>query len=302
MDDLNELVLFAELARASSIAEVARRRGIPKSTVSRHLAHLEKQVGSRLLARTTRRIALTEVGEAFLKYCDRVAESAKDAKGFVETLGDAARGKLRVTMPGDVANYLLAGPIAGFLARYPDVQLEVDSTARRADLVGERYDIAIRVGPMPDSSLVAGRFVSVERALFASPSYLTGVSAPTRPEDLAGHKFLQLEALAASPPQIKLRHGNEERVVPLTIRVVANSLGFLRSLAIAGAGVAAIPTVMCVDEERRGDLVRLLPGWSPGAMESHYVIPSTKLLPVATRKFIEMLIGVHDEMKRSGQS
>jgi DNA-binding transcriptional LysR family regulator len=111
-----------------------------------------------------------------------------------------------------------------------------------------------------------------------------------------------LEALATSPAQIELRHGNEQRVVPLTIRVVANSLGFLRALALAGAGVAAIPTVMCVDEERRGDLVRLLPGWSPSAMESHYVVPSAKQLSVATRRFIEMLIAVHDEIKRSGRS
>ncbi len=177
MEDINDFVLFAAVVRAGSLAAAARALNLPKSTISRHLARLEHEVGQRLLNRTTRQVVPTDVGAAFLEYCDRVENSASDARQFLTSIDDTPRGRLRVTMPGEVANYLLADPIAAFVNRYPEVKLAIDFSARRADLVAERFDVAIRVGALPDSSLVAKRFVTLDTALYASPRYLEGRSA-----------------------------------------------------------------------------------------------------------------------------
>ena len=294
MEDINDLLIFAELARAGSITEAARALGLPKSTISRRLAALEERIGSRLINRTTRSQALTELGRAYLEYCERLARDVAEVAAFTDSVGSNARGVLRLTMPIDFCQFLLSDAIAAFLDIHPDVSIEVELTPRRVDLVGERYDLAIRVGPLASSSLISRHLVTVTRGLYASPKYLAGAPRLREPRDLSKHCLVQasmpdsaVSSMAVN--SLRLSRGDETQVPDIPSRVRASALGVVRTLAAAGIGLAAIPNVFCTEDVAAGRLVRVLPDWELVPVETYYIVPAAKLLPSKTRLFIDHL-------------
>lgn len=285
--DLDDIQLFYEVARAGSLTAAARALTLPKSTVSRRLARHEEKLGAKLFNKTTRKIVLTEFGESYLDRCTGVAREVAETRAFLEAATRKPSGVLRLTMPVDVGVHWLAEFLAGFAAQHPEVSLSIDLNARRVDLIGERFDAAIRIGKLDDSNLVARKFLSVERGLYGSPSYLEARGTPAAPADLANQRFLLLEGQIRPVPMIKLARGRTSHDVRMTGPIVVNSMGMMRALAAAGAGIAPLPRRMAGEEP--GRLVRVLPDWELPPIDCYCVVPARKLLPAKTRLFVEAL-------------
>ena len=283
------MLIFAAVARAGSLTRAGRGLDLPKSTVSRRLAALEERLGSRLLVRTTRKLVLTEAGEAFLERCQRLADDVDDALAFASELADAPRGTLRVTMVPDLGPLLLSDAIASFVARYPRIAIELDESARYVDLASERFDLALRAGKLADSSLVARRLLNLTSGLFASPDYLARHPPPHTPAELAEHAFVILAGRTRFDHFVLLA-GGRGTSVSLRTAVIATTSGMQRALALAGVGPIVYPERLCVEDVARGRLVRLLPELRTEPTPLWLVTPSRRLLPRKTSLFIEHLM------------
>ncbi|MDY7227383.1 LysR family transcriptional regulator [Hyalangium rubrum] len=288
-DPVNDMLVFAAVARAGSITRAGKALRLPKSTVSRRMASLEERLGTRLLLKSTRRLVLTQAGEAFLERCLRLADEVDDVLAFASGLDDQPRGMLRVTMPPDFGDLVLVDAIASFTARYPEIQLVLDESQRYVDLIAERFDLALRAGVLPDSSLVARRLMTLESGIFASPSYLARWPAPRTPGELASHNFVILEGRTRFD-RLRLHSGQRrvEAVLEGTLTVSTSRMQL--RLGLAGAGAIVYPGRYCEDAVREGRLVRLLPEWSTEPAPIWLVTPSGRLLPRKTVLFIEHVL------------
>ncbi len=283
----DDLILFAAIAEQGSLVRTADRLGIPKATVSRRLANLEALLGQRLLIRTTRRLTLTEFGHEFLDHCRRVSEEAAATQDFVRSQEAQPRGRLRVSMPGDYARQQLSHAIATFIEAYPEIQLELDLTSRRVDLIGERFDLAIRMGTLEsDATLVARKIDELRFGLYASPIYLALHAAPKHPDELERHASVRMFAARGGAIPWRLTHGKSiwEGVAPG--RLTANSPDTILRLLLAGAGIGALPSRYVEEDERHKRLVRILPQWSLPTVPAWAVMPTRRYLPAKTRAFL----------------
>jgi len=189
----NDLLIFARVAEAGSFSRAAARMGLPKSTVSRRIAALEESLGERLMLRTTRRLTLTEFGHQLLENARQLAAEVDAVKALSEHRQARPSGRLRVSMPSDFATLLLTEMLAAFVALHPRVSLELDLSPRRVDLLGENFDVAVRMGALPDDTLLAARRIAVfPCGLYAAPAYLAERGDPLSPDDLAEHDALRL--------------------------------------------------------------------------------------------------------------
>lgn len=287
-DQVSDLLFFAEVAKAGSITAAARRLDVPKSTISRRLIQLEERVGSKLFYKTTRKMTLTDLGEECLERCQRIGHEVDQARAFFEAVAKNPRGALRITMPTDVGIYWFADFLVQFTRDHPGLSLDLDFSPRRVDLVGERYDVAIRGGTLPSSSLVARRFLSIEWALYASPAYLAAAGIPAKPEDLADHRFVLLEA-HSHPPELTLQNGRSVRTVEIDGAITSNAAGMVRALVCADGGIGQLPSRMCAADLEQGRLVRVLSDWGRPPIHVYYLVPARDLLPAKTRLFVEAL-------------
>ena len=286
----NDLLLFARIVEAGSFSRAAERVQLPKSTVSRRIALLEQKLGERLLQRTTRKLMLTEFGSSLLEHARKVAEEVEAAAALAQHRQGKPSGKLRMSLPGDFANIGLQEVIARFIARYPDVSLEMDLSPRRVDLIAEGYDIAIRMGELPDDASLNARPINLEHwGLYASPAYLARHGLPEHPDDLLRHDLLcMLSRNGGATPWVltrgKLRW---ERQVPA--RLTANSPELLARLASRGAGIAASSLTFAGPYLQTGELVRVLPEWEPPTTQGWAVFPGRRLMPAKTRAFLDLM-------------
>jgi DNA-binding transcriptional LysR family regulator len=284
--DLNEIVVFARVVQAGSFTAAARQLELPKSTVSRRVADLEERLGARLLQRTTRRLSLTDVGQTYYQHAARVLAELEAAELAVTRLQEVPRGLLRITMP---LNFGHLGPaVSSFLERYPEVEVEVVCADRIVDLVQEGFDLAVRAGPLADSTLVARSLGAMRRLAVASPAFVSRYGAPKEPEELAG---LPCVVFGADPSRTRWSLQSDERIVSVTVRprLTVNDFDFLDEAARAGLGVAMIPDFRCVAPLRSRHLVRLLPDWSSPGVPVHAVYPSTRHLSPKVTAFLEHL-------------
>lgn len=289
--DANDLLVFARVAELGSFSRAAERLGLPKSTVSRRLAALEQRLGERLLLRTTRRQTLTEFGLQLLEHARQVAAEVEAVSALSEHRQAAPGGRLRVSMPSDLANLLLSDALAAFVALYPAISLELDLSARRVDLLGEGFDLAVRVGELPDDATLAARSLAVFPAgLYASPDYLAEHGEPQQPADLARHDAVRQLRGNGEPAPWTLLQGEERWQGVPPGRAAANSPELLIRLARAGAGIAAVPDYFAAPDVRSGRLRRVLPLWCLPSPTAWAVFPGRKLMPAKTRVFIDMLL------------
>lgn len=286
----DDYMLFAAIVEQQSMVRAAEHLGMPKATVSRRLSNLEEALGQRLLLRSTRRLTLTEFGQEFLEHCRRVAEEVVATRDFVRSREQRPRGRLRVSMPGDYAMQNFSRAFATFVEAYPEVQLDLDLTSRRVDLIGERFDLAIRMGTLDsDASLVARKIDEQSLGLYASPIYLALHPVPRHPDDLAQHAALRLLSGRGSAMPWKLMRGKTvwEGVPPG--RLTLNSLDVLQQLMLDGAGIGALPDRFVAEDVRRQHLLRVLPEWCLPAVPAWAVMPMRRYLPAKTRAFVAHL-------------
>lgn len=285
-----DLLIFARVAELGSFSRAADRLGLPKSTVSRRLAALEQRVGERLLLRTTRRQTLTEFGLQMLEHARQVAFEVDAAAALSAHRQSVPGGRLRVSMPSDFANLLLTESLAAFVAMHPAISLELDLSPRRVDLLGEGFDLAVRVGDLPDDTLLAARRLAVFPAgLYAAPDYLAEHGVPGHPEQLAQHDAVRQLQANGEPAGWTLVQGDQRWQGVPPGRASANSPELLIRLACAGVGIVAVPDYFALPDVRRGLLRRVLPDWCPPSHTAWAVFPGRKLMPAKTRVFIDML-------------
>ncbi len=281
--DLNELIVFAQVVRAGSFTAASRSLGIPKSTVSRKVSDLEDRLDTRLLQRTTRKLSLTDAGRLFYDHCARIAAEVESAHLAVTSLKTTPRGLLRVTS-GPNASYL--GPIiCDYLKRYPEVRLELVTTTRAVDLVEERFDVGIRAGRLPDSSLIAKSLGVAGWFLVASPAYLKRRGRPRAPADLAKHEIVHF--LGSERVTLHLERGDDKQDVEVSPRLVVSELDLLRPAVVGGLGIALLPAFQCVDDLRARRLERVLREWEAPPTPIHLVYPSTRHVSPTVKSFIE---------------
>ena len=305
--DADDLLLFARVAESGSFSRAAERVQLPKSTVSRRIAALEKRLGERLLQRTTRKLVITEFGQGVLDHARALSEEVDAALAFALSRQVRPSGRLRVSMPGDFASTALEQPLAGFIRDFPEVSLELDLSPRRVDLIGENFDLAIRMGALPDDAQLAARRLAVfTTGLYAAPSLLREHGEPLTPDALRTMPALMLlsrsgEALAwqlsarmpsgADTPATKARRGADRPahdIVPQQ-HVRANSPDVLIRLARSGAGVVAVADFFAEPYLARGELQRILPDWCLPDADCWAVFPGRRLMPAKTRAFIDMM-------------
>lgn len=286
----NDLLLFARIVETGSFSQAALRVDLPKSTVSRRIALLEAKLGERLLARTTRKLMLTEFGASLLEHARKVVEEVEAAGALVQHRQLAPSGKLRISMPADFANMGMTTMISAFIERYPAIQLELDLSPRRVDLVSENFDIAIRMGDLPDDSSLHARRVALERiSLYAAPSYIARRGMPEHPDDLLAHDLLCLASRAGGALSWRLTKGKTVWQRELSARLAANSPDLLARIACAGAGIAASSDLFAERGVEKGELVRVLPDWSLPEVTGWAVFPGRRLMPAKTRAFLDMM-------------
>ncbi|NSL53889.1 LysR family transcriptional regulator [Uliginosibacterium aquaticum] len=289
--DANDLLLFARVMDAGSFSAAAERSGLPKSTVSRRIAALETRLGERLLTRSTRRLLITEFGQGILEHARRLQEEADAVSAYAQHRQAAVRGRLRVSMPADFGEWILGPLFLQFAASYPEVKLELDLSPRRVDLIGEQFDLALRVAArLPDdATLVARRLCTLESGLYASPAYLKHFGTPTRPDELMRHTALQLVGSNGEAQRWRLTRDQEVwEDLPMG-PLAANSVSLMRLLASHGLGVAALSERFVADAVANGLLLRVLPDWQLPSMTVWAVMPGRRLLPARTRAFLGAL-------------
>jgi DNA-binding transcriptional LysR family regulator len=287
--DIDDLLLFAEVAERHSVTAAASALGLPKSSASRRLVALETRLATPLLLRSTRRIRLTDAGEELLEHAQRMAEAWRAVQDWQGQQQREPRGKLRIALPSDFAQHWLAAPIAAFRVRWPAVSLELDLSPRRVDVIGEGLDCAVRIGPLPDSGLVARKLTDIARSVYASPLLSAQRGEAERPQDLAAWPMVRMQQDQGQPLRLQALSGSRTVDVTLGEGCTVNSIGMARALVLAGAGCAVLPDVLCEVELQAGRLHRLLPGWRAAPVPAHLVLP-TRRLPMKTRAFVEHLV------------
>ena len=287
----NDLVLFARVVDEGSFSRAADRLGYPKSTVSRRVAALETQLGEQLLRRTTRKLTVTDFGRAVLEHAHHVVEDVAAAESLAQHRQVQPSGRLRVTMPNDIGNLVLAPMLAEFVLKYPAVTLEVDLSSRFVDLIAENFDVAVRMGELrDDATLAARRIASFTSGLYAAPSYVARRGVPAEPEALMEHDALRVLARTGDPQVWTLVRGEArwEGIPPG--HATANSPELLMRMALGGAGIAMIHDSFAVPYLERGELVQVLPDWSTPPVAASAVFPGRRLMPAHARAFVDALV------------
>jgi len=286
----NDLLLFGRVVDEGSFSRAAERLGLPKSTVSRRVAALEAHLGERLLLRTTRKLTVTDFGRAVLTHAHHVAEDVEAADSLAQHRQSEPSGRLRITMPNDMANLVMAPFLAEFVLRYPRISLEVDLSARFVDLVAENFDVAIRIGDLRDDATLAARKVATfSGSLYASPGYLARRGTPSEPEALMEHDALRVLGRSGEPLVWVLTRGEQrwEGIPPG--RATVNSPELLMRMALAGAGIVIVNDHFALPYLERGELVNVLPDWRVPPVSAWAVFPGRRLMPARTRVLLDAL-------------
>jgi DNA-binding transcriptional LysR family regulator len=258
MELLRDIAIFAAVAKAKSFSQAAVALGMPVSSVSRRVSEMEQSLGLQLLKRSTRRVELTDAGAAYFEKCEAIVQAAESAHGELKAEVEKPRGHLRVSASSDFANVFLAPLFVDFARRYPDISFDFDLSPRWVDLVAERFDVAIRIGSLPDSTLTARRIADCETALFASDDYLHRHGRPARPSDLARHECIRVLRPHESRTVWTLTRGDEQAEVKVSGRFCANNISLILSFALRGLGIAAVDVTMAEAPLAEGRLRRVL--------------------------------------------
>ena len=287
----NDLILFAHIADSGSFTRASDLTGVPKSTLSRRLTDLENEFGERLMQRSTRRLVLTEFGERMLEHARQLMDESDAASALAMHRQATPHGTLRVSLPPEFQELSLVRVVSEFARRYPEVRMELDLSARRVDIVAERFDVAVRAATQlpDDSSLVARQVITLYSGLYASPDYLKRYGRPKEPSDLLDHTGLVLVVSGGDHQRWQLSRG-DERWEGLPLQTLsANSMGLQQALSAQGLGIVGLSERFAASFVAQGAIERILPDWRLPPTTVWCVTPGRRLLPQRTLVFIELL-------------
>lgn len=280
--------VFVTVVDLGSQSAAADHLDLSRPVVSRYLAELEDWVGARLLHRTTRKLSLTAAGSETLPRCRQLLELCGDMQAAVSEPDEAPRGLLRLSVSTSFGQAQLAQAIAEYVKRNPRVTVDLQMLDRTVNLVDERIDLAIRISNELDPNLIARRLTVCRSVVCATPAYLLAHPAPEKVEDLAGHNCLTHSYFGKSVWHFE--EDGEHVSVPVHGNITANEAGTLLRMALAGAGVAILPSYLAADAIRRGELTRLLPAAEPRVLNIYAVYASRKHMPSALRSLLDFLV------------
>jgi DNA-binding transcriptional LysR family regulator len=291
LQDLNDLYFFAKVVDGNGFAAAARKLGIPRSRLSRRIGLLEQRVGVRLIQRSTRHFAVTDIGREYYRHCLAVRIEAEAAQEAIDKARAEPQGIVRMSCASPVLNFQVGEMIACFMAMYPKVDVQLESTNRQVDVLREGLDLAIRVRfpPLEETDLVVKQLANSPQQLVASPSLLQGRALPLVPEDL-----VTLPGMAWSPSQQDhewLLHGPNGATarIPYQPHFVTEDMVTLRLAALRGVGVVRLPTIVVKADLLEGRLVDVLPRWAPQPGIIHAVFPSRRGLLPSVRTLLDFL-------------
>lgn len=290
MDRLNEMEAFVRVVDLGGFTDAAKKMGLSKSAVSKHVASLEERLGARLLNRTTRRVSPTDIGLAFYDRAIRVLAEAAEADAMVTAMQEAPRGELRVSAPVSYGIRRLAPAVAGFLKTYPDISVHMSLDDRFVELVAEGYDLAIRIGELPDSTLRARKLGEVSLHMVASPDYLARHGTPEDISDLSEHNLLHYSNLSSGNFWRLMGPGGKERQVRAVGRLTVNNGDALFRAAVDGLGIANAPDFILGDALETGALVEVLPETRRPPLGVYAVYPQGRFPQPKLRAFIDHLV------------
>lgn len=293
MRDLNDLYYFVQTVDHGGFAPAGRALGMPKSKLSRRIALLEQRLGTQLILRSTRRFAVTEVGRLYYAHCKAMLVEADAAEEAVAITHAEPRGIVRMTCPVALLDARVGDMVAAFMVAHPRVELHLEATDRRVDVIGEGLDVALRVRPPPlgDSELVMRVLADRGQCLVASPGLLARAGTPQVPADLAN-----LPSMDMGTPQNEhvwdlIGPEGAHAAIRHTPRLATRSMLALRAAAIAGVGIVQLPSMMVREQIERGELTHVIPGWAPRRELIHAVFASRRGLLPAVRALIDDLAG-----------
>ena len=290
--DLNDTLIFAKVVEHGSFISAARALRLPKTTVSRKIQELESRLGAQLLHRTTRKLGLTEAGNIYFEHSQRIARELHDAESAIGQLQGGPRGWLRVTAPYSFALSRITPLFGEFQARYPEVRVEMVLTNEPLDLIDKEIDVALRVGPLRDSNLVARRLAVFRTQVYASPRYIERHGEPVHPTDLEHHRTLGLSkfGMNGSGYHWPLSDGGtmtEYRIHPV---LVANDPAALHPALLSGDGLMLSADVMMRTYAEQGHVRRVLAGWTGPSVEMNALFPRGQGKSPKVRAFVDFLI------------
>jgi DNA-binding transcriptional LysR family regulator len=291
MDRFTDIETFVAVVDQGSFSAAAERLGKPKSAVSRRVAQLERRLGARLLNRTTRRLSLTDAGRALHERARRLLNDLEEAEAEAADTQAALRGRLKVATPLSFGLLHLRPALEDFLATHPDLEVELDLNDRQVDLVSEGFDLALRIGRLSDSSLVARRIATVRRVTVASPAYLAERGEPGHPLDLAGHQGLRYTNLPRQAAWTYLDADGGELKPRVPDRLAANNGELLADAAERGLGITIQPTFMVYRAVEQGRLRPVLTRWELAEQGMYLVYPPGRFLSQRVRAFSDHLAG-----------
>ncbi|MBV7554633.1 LysR family transcriptional regulator [Pseudomonas sp. PDM28] len=291
VEDLNTLYYFTQVVEHHGFAAAGRALDMPKSKLSRRIAELEERLGVRLLHRTSRHCSLTEIGQAYYQRCLAMRVEAESAAELIERNRSEPQGIVRISCPTALLNTWVGPMLTRYMLKYPLVEVFIESTNRRVDLIHEGFDIALRVRfpPLENTDMVMKVLGNSTQSVVGSPAFLSRLSTPASPADLSGLPSLhwgaaqreyQWELFGADGSTAMIRHAP---------RMVTDDLLALRHAAVAGIGIVHLPSVVVRDEIAAGQLVELVPGWAPKSGVIHAIFPSRRGLLPSVRTLIDFL-------------
>jgi DNA-binding transcriptional LysR family regulator len=291
MQDLNDLYYFAQVVEHGGFAPAGRALGMPKSKLSRRIGLLEERLGVRLILRSTRHFSVTEIGQSYYAHCKAMLVEAEAAQEAIELTRSEPRGIVRVTCPVALLDATVGPMLAAFMIEHPHVQVHLEATNRRVDVIGEGIDVALRVRPPPlqDSDLVLRVLAERSQCLVAAPSLLLAMGTPQGPADLA--RFPSLELGVPQNEHVWHLHGPDgaHAAIHHRPRFVTRGMLALRDAAVAGVGVVQLPTMMIGAQLASGELARVIPDWRPRREIVHAVFASRRGLLPSVRALIDSL-------------
>ena len=291
MQDLNDLYYYVRVVDHGGFAPAGRALGVPKSKLSRRIALLEQRLGVRLVQRSTRRFSVTEIGQSYYAHCKAMVVEAEAAQEAIDLTRAEPCGIVRITCPVALLDARVGAMLAQFMAQNPRVEVQLEATNRRVDVVSEAVDVAIRVRPPPlqDSDLAMRVLAERGQYLVASPSLLERLGTPQLPADLTGLPSLDHGSAQQDHVWKLLGPDGAQATIHYHPRLVSSGMLALRDAALAGVGVVQLPSMLVRDALSRGELVRLLPQWAPRRQIVHAVFASRRGLLPSVRALIDFL-------------
>lgn len=291
MESLTDIAVFVQVVESGSFTAAAERLNLSKSVVSKYVSRLESRLGAQLLSRTTRRLSLTEAGTVLHERARRGLQEIDDAEAEVSRLQGAPRGTLRINAPASFGILHVAPALPEFLARYPDLSVDLHLDDRKLDMVEEGFDLSLRISELPDSSLVSRRLAACRHAVVAAPAYLARRGTPRRPEDLRDHNVISYRYQDSVDEWRFRSRGGEVVSVPVGGSLRTNNSLALRVALLGGAGITRTPTFLVGPDIAQGRLIRLLPDYETLEVSIYAVYPERRHLSPKVRAFVDFIAG-----------